>query len=151
MERNWSSPHVCNHFSLGHVQYKDNYYPQASSSGGSASKKRRIRKEGEDIVPERTTLPQEESRKENLYWNDIQAGNFVLVKFEEVRGEKIYKYVCSVQAKDEEDGEVTVQGLRLKNEKLNEFIVENETDVFNVPYGAILQILEYPKILFKNR
>lgn len=91
------------------------------------------------------------SRNQNVYWNDIQSGTFVLVQFASESGNLIYRYVCSILKKDEDDGEVTVQGLRLMNSDGNEFSNVDDKDVSNVPFEAILEVLEDPQIVLKKR
>lgn len=58
--------------------------------------------------------------------------------------------MCSVLKKDDEDGEITVQGLRLRNEKGTEFVV-HEGDTFNISVDSVVEKLSEPKLLWKNR
>lgn len=81
---------VCEHFLLGHV-----IYPLEKSLDQSL-----------------VTVPQE-SQMPN--WNAITTGKFLLIKFN-VENRKCttkFKYVCNVLKKDDDDGEITVQGLTL--------------------------------------
>lgn len=87
----------------------------------------------------------------SVYWKDIQSGKFVLVQFSSASGKLKFRYVCSVLKTDEEDGEVTVQGLKLMNKNGDEFAITDENDVSNVPFEDILQILDEPKIVERKR
>lgn len=100
---------------------------------------------------ERQTSANENSRPHNVYWKDILSGKFVLVNFSSASGKIEYRYVCSVLKKDEDDGEVTVQGLKLMNDDGTEFSNIDESDVSNVPFENIIEILEEPKIVLRKR
>lgn len=85
-----------------------------------------------------------------VYWKDLQPGNYILVKFRSTgKPRKSYRYACIVQGKDDDDGEVFVQGLKLLNAKSNEFIV-NDKDLSSVKYEDIVQNLDEPTIVLKN-
>lgn len=154
--KHYQSQSVCNHFSIGTIQYPDHRIVEASvSEKNNTVEKERTVTEKTKVLPDGTVENLGKERK-NLndtivYWKDIKPGKFVLVKFEAAGSNKIYKYVCSVQNKDEDDGEVVIQGLRLKNDKGNEFVVQDEKDISSVPFSDILQVLEEPKIVLKNR
>lgn len=93
------------------------------------------------------------STEENLpQWVNIQPGKFILVKFSSAGKSKasVYRYVCNVLAKDDEDGEIRIQGMRLKNDEGTEF-VEQEDDVSCVPLESVIAVLPEPKIIWKNR
>lgn len=84
-----------------------------------------------------------------INWIDIKEGSFVLVKVSSVT--KItteYRYLCIVQKKDEEDGEITVQGLRVKSKNGTEYVVKGN-DMFQVNMHSIIDILPYPKLIWK--
>lgn len=62
----------------------------------------------------------------------------------------MYHYVCCVQRKDDDDGEVCVLGLSINNSAADEFIIKDEKD-YVVNFDNILEILEDPKIIMKKR
>lgn len=86
-----------------------------------------------------------------INWIDIKEGAFVLVKVcSATKTSTNYKYLCIVQKKDEDDGEITVQGLRVTNKFGTEFVVK-ENDIFNINIDSIIEILTDSKLVLKNR
>lgn len=83
-------------------------------------------------------------------WDRIEPGKFLLVNFKASGSGKMYQYVCCVQRKDDDDGEVCVQGLSINNSAADEFIIKDEKD-YVVNFDDILEILEDPKIIMKKR
>lgn len=134
----------CTHFSLGNLTYQNsNNLPGPSSCVVNSLE---------------CGIQQNLNISENtVTWNSIKQDAFILVSFQNESGRKgpkmptEFTYVCTVISKDEDDGEVLVQGLRLFNDEGTEFIVQDDNDVSYVSLDSIKQILPQPQIMFKNR
>lgn len=119
---------VCEHFLLGHVKYPV-----------------------EELSLDTTLVPLDlDNQMPN--WNDITTGKFLLIKFnaENRKCTTEFKYVCNVLKKDDDDGEITVQGLTLISKDGTEFI-DKENDVCYVPFENVIKILPEPQTKWKNR
>lgn len=91
-----------------------------------------------------------ECGEKTVRWDQIKPGKFLLVNFRASGSGILYRYVCCIQRKDDDDGEVFVQGLTINNNKPDEFIIKDEKD-FVVNFNDIVELLEEPKIIIKNR
>lgn len=156
----------CTHNTIGKIQYPLEDQPEIDCMEGTS-------KAYQLVLPgmQQENKPQAEGRRKKketyvtgedkpgkytaqsdkvVYWKDLQPGNFILVKFHSTgKTRNTYRYACIVQGKDDDDGEVFVQGLKLLNAKSNEFIV-NDKDLSSVKYEDIVQNLDEPTIVLKN-
>ncbi|XP_039291040.1 uncharacterized protein LOC120352824 [Nilaparvata lugens] len=81
-------------------------------------------------------------------WIKLTPGTFILVDFiGGSRNTTHYKYVCCIQDKDDDDGEIRVAGYRRFDEISTQFIVK-DNDVSIINFDQILAIL--PEPVFKE-
>ena len=88
-------------------------------------------------------------------WDDLQRDTFILVKYKQfsksaVRNCPEYKYVCLVDHKDDDDGEIGIVGLRSLNETCTDFYI-NEVTISYVSTDMIEAILPTPETKFVGR
>lgn len=105
-----------------------------------------------DLIAEFDSRLLEEVEMETANFEEnIKIGKYVVV---EVKGGSRkatnFKYVACITNVDEEDGDITVQGLRQSNAESTEF-VEKVNDIFSVTIFEIVGVLPTPYTLYKNR
>lgn len=88
-------------------------------------------------------------------WDDLQKDTFILAKFKgftKSTGRKSpeYKYVCVVDQKDDDDGEIGIVGLRSFNETCRDFYI-NETTISFININMVEAILPKPETKFVGR
>lgn len=131
---------VCAHYSLGTIiMYKPEEHENITSCD---------EQQNEHNINIPSCSLQEPGDSSYKSWHNIRNGSFVLVKFNSKITE--YLYVCIVLGKDDEDGEITVQGLQMFDKKGYEF-VRKEGNECIVEFDSILEILPDPSIVWKQR
>lgn len=85
-------------------------------------------------------------------WEDLQEDTFILAKFSGIgkRSNNKYKYVCVVQKKDEDDGEIAIIGLKSLDETCSDFYI-NEMIVSYITIDNVTAILPKPDTKFVGR
>ncbi|CAH1114672.1 unnamed protein product [Psylliodes chrysocephalus] len=89
---------------------------------------------------------------EEVKWEDLQEDTFILAKFSGIgkRSNNKYKYVCVVQKKDEDDGEIAIIGLKSLDETCSDFYI-NEMIVSYITIDNVTAILPKPVTKFVGR
>lgn len=79
-------------------------------------------------------------------WRKIEPGIFILVDFiGGTRNTTHYKYVCCVQKKDEDDGEIRISGYERENDIATQFVAKDNDDS-TINFDQVLAILPYPTV-----
>ncbi|XP_039283002.1 uncharacterized protein LOC120351095 [Nilaparvata lugens] len=139
----------CDHFSIGRLEYPstdDNF-----QKAGTSKDKAKPMHNSPDHTHDTDADVENDATSNQVSWENIKPGKFILAEFKSEKKNTKYRYVCSVQKKDDDDGEVTVQGLKLANDSGTEFFVADENDISYIEFESILEILSDPKIIIKNR
>lgn len=88
---------------------------------------------------------------ESPNWNSLIPGKFVLVDFlGGSRNKNHYKYVCCIREKNDEDGDIIVQGYRRHDRASTEFIYQ-DNDISTISLQMVEAILPDPSIKMDGR
>jgi len=105
----------------------------------------------EDVNDIPTDIGINEVQYEQVIWESIKPGVYVLVDFlGGPRNKTHFKYVCVVQSVDDEDGEIVVMGLKKTDDFGTEFIVDDQ-DITTISADMIQAILPSLKFIMKKR
>lgn len=149
---------TCKHFNLGKIEYhnptdEENCVVHMTPEKVTTEEESQSNFMGEPSTNASPTINQSSTnvKDKSVCWIGIQPGVFLLVKINSTgKSANKYRYVCIVQSKDDEDGEIIVQGLRVSDESGTEFVVQ-EGDIFVTTIDYVDEKLPEPKLIYKKR
>lgn len=103
------------------------------------------------FINRRSPEKQQTVEYKEVKWDNLQSNTFILAKFQGLeKNATVYKYVCIIQQKDEDDGEIGIVGLRSLDDACTDFFI-NEITTSYVTIEMIEAILPDPETKFVGR